>query len=176
MLKFATVAALTALTLAALAVRAEDKAAPTGKANDVVFTVVNRKDAPMTFTAADIARLRHVEVSASKDRVYRGVPLADFLRLAGVIWEGKCSPLLTCYVLVEAADGYRILFSIPEIDPGQCHKMVILADQCNGNPLPKAEGPYETIEQDAKQRGRWVHHATKVTLVQALPHARPKVK
>ena len=69
------------------------------------------------------------------------MPLAEFLRLAGVIWEGKCSPLLTCYVLLEGSDGYRVIFSIPEIDPGQCHKMVLLADGRDGKPLRESGRP-----------------------------------
>ena len=140
-----------------------------------VLTVTNRSEPPIAFSAADIEKLPHVDLRV-KDRVYSGVPLAEFLRAAGVIWEGKCSPLLTCYVVVEGADGYRVLFSIPEIDPGQCHKMVLLADRCDGAPLSKAEGPYETIEEDAKQHGRCVRHASAITLVRALPQSRPKAK
>jgi hypothetical protein len=144
-------------------------------AKDDTLTVTNRSEAPLTFTAAEIAKLPHIEIQAGKDHArYSGVPLAEVLRLSGVIWEGKCSPLLTCYVLVESADGYRVIFSIPEIDPGQCHKMVLLADRRDGEPLAKAEGPYESIEEDAKQRGRWVRHVNKITLVQALPRPRPK--
>ncbi len=152
----------------------EEKPSPNGK--EVVFTVTNRSETPLTFSTAEIDELPHVEFKASKDRIYRGVPLSEFLRRAGVIWEGKCSPLLTCYVLAEGSDGYRVLFSIPEIDPGQCHKMVLLADGCNGKPLSKGDGPYEIIEADAKQRGRWVRHADKITLVQALSRSRPKAK
>jgi hypothetical protein len=129
----------------------------------------------MTYTADQIDKLPHVELKA-KGHVYSGVPVHEFLHAAGVIWEGKCSPLLTCYVIVEASDGYRILFSIPEIDPNQSHKMVLLADRCDGKPIPKADGPYQTIEEDAKQHGRWVRHADKITLVRALPHAKAKPK
>jgi hypothetical protein len=149
---------------------------PSSSGQEVVLTVTNRSETPVMFSAAQIERLPHVELKAGKDHVYRGVPLAEFLRVAGVIWEGKCSPLLTCYLLVEGGDGYRVLFSIPEIDPGQCHEMVLLADRCDGKPLSKADGPYQTVEQDAKQHGRWVRHATKITLVQALPRSRPKAK
>lgn len=165
---------LTAVMLVPVALSALDKPAPNDKTPAV--TVTNRSESPMVFSAAELEKLPHVELRTSKDRVYSGVPLAELLRRAGVIWEGKCSPLLTCYVLVEGADGYRVLFSVPEIDPGQCHKMVILADRCNGKPLDGAEGPFQTIEEDAKQKGRWVRHAAKITLVQALPRSRPKVK
>lgn len=170
---------LTAVMLMPVALSAMDKPAPekpTPNDKPPAVTVTNRSEPPMVFSAAEIEKLPHVELRTSKDRVYGGVSLAELLRRTGVIWEGKCSPLLTCYVLVEGADGYRVLFSVPEIDPGQCHKMVILADRCNGKPLDIAEGPFQTIEEDAKQKGRWVRHAAKITLVQALPRSRPKVK
>jgi hypothetical protein len=45
----------------------------------------------------------------------------------------------------------------------------------DGKPLSKANGPYETIEEDANQRGRWVRHADKIALVRALPRLRPRI-
>jgi hypothetical protein len=167
------VCAVITLVLFPLCLTADDKSS--ARDDRSLLTVTNRWEDPITFTAEEIAKLPHTEFQAGKDKShYSGVPLAEFLRLSGVIWEGKCSPLLTCYVLVEGSDGYRVIFSIPEIDPGQCHKMVLVADRRDGKPLTNAEGPYETIEEDAKQHGRWVRHVNKVTLVQALPRPRPK--
>lgn len=164
---------LTSLMLLPVGLFGDDTPVPNG--SDVALTVTNRSEPPMTFSAAEIEKLPHVDLR-TKDHVYSGVPLAEFLRITGVTWEGKCSPLLTCFVTVEGSDGYRVLFSIPEIDSGQCHKMVLLADRRDGKPLSKADGPYETIEEDAKQRGRWVRHANKITLVRAMPQSRPKAK
>jgi len=99
-------------------------------ATDGVVVENTRAEKTVSLSASDLAKLPHVEVEAGKDRrKYSGVPLAELLHVAGAEWGGKCSPLLTCYVLVEGADGYRVLFSIPEIDPEQRHKMVILADR-----------------------------------------------
>ena len=114
----------------------------------------------VTLSAARLAKLPRAEIEVGKKhRKYAGVPLAELLRAASVEWGGKCSPLLMYYVLVEGSDGYSVLFSIPEIDPQQRHQMVILADRCDGKPLPSSDGPYQTIEEDAKQHGRWVKHA-----------------
>ena len=63
-------------------------------------------------------------------------------------------------LLATSEDGFRAVFALPEIDPGLCHQMVILADRCNGEPLRKADGPYQIVEEDAKQRGRWVKRVT----------------
>jgi hypothetical protein len=99
--------------------------------------------------------------------------LAELLGVAGVGWSGKCSPLAACYVLVESVDGYRALFSIPEIDPQQRHQMVLLADRCDGEPLSSMDGPYQTIEEDAKEHGRWVKQVKTITL-EAAPRKRPR--
>ncbi len=133
-----------------------------------------RAEKVVTLSAAELAKLPRSEVEVGKEhRKYSGVPLAELLRGAGVEWGGKCSPLLTCYVLVEGADGYRVLFSIPEIDPEQRHKMVILADRCDGKPLTSTDGPYETVEEDAKQHGRYVKQVKTISL-QMAARQRPR--
>ncbi len=162
----AIVVAATLAMLAALAPAAEKSAPLPAPAGPGAIVVENsRADKTVTLSAADLAKLPRAEIEAGKQRrKYSGVALAELLRVAGVQWGGKCSPLLTCYVLVEGADGYRVLFSIPEIDPQQCRKMVILADRCDGKPLSGKDGPYQTIEEDAKERGRWVKQVKTVSL------------
>jgi hypothetical protein len=161
-----------------LASAGETPVAPRAPAAESVVVENTRAEKTLTLSAADLARLPRAEVKVEVDkqhRTYSGVPLAELLHAAGVEWGGKCSPLLTCVVVIEAADGYSVLFSIPEIDPGQRHRMVILADQVDGKPLPKGDGPFQTIEEDAKQHGRWVKQAQKISLVLAI-RKRPRAK
>ena len=147
---------------------------PAGEGRIVVENT--RADKVVALSVAELAKLPRAEVEAGKEqRKYSGVPLAELLHSAGVEWGGKCSPLLTCYVLVESADGYQVLFSIPEIDPEQRHQMVILADRCDGKPLSAKDGPYETIEEDARQHGRWVKQVKKISLQMAV-RQRPRVQ
>ncbi len=126
-----------------------------------------RQKKVVTLSVAELAKLPHAEVEAEVKgirRKYSGVPLSDLLPKVDVDWSGQCSPLLTCYVLVEGADGYRVLFSIPEIDPGQRHQLVILADRCEGEPLPSKDGPYQVIEEGAKHSGRFVRQVQRIAL------------
>ena len=126
-----------------------------------------RSEKPLTLSAAELAKLPRAKVRAEagkKTLTFEGVPLAEILRLAGAKWGGKCSSLLDCYLLATSEDGFRAVFALPEIDPGLCHQMVILADRCNGEPLRKADGPYQIVEEDAKQRGRWVKRLTKLSI------------
>jgi precorrin-4 methylase len=136
---------------------------------DTVAIIVDyyRSDKPLTFSPADLAKLPHEKVQAEvgkKHLTFEGVPLAEIVRVAGAKWGGKCSSLLDCYLLAESDDGFRAVFALPEIDPGLCHQMVILADRCDGQPLSKGNGPYQIIEEDAKQRGRWVKRAKKISI------------
>jgi precorrin-4 methylase len=126
-----------------------------------------RSEKPLTLSSAELAKLPRAKVRAGIDKkpmIFEGIPLAEILRLAGARWGGKCSSLLDCYVLVTSEDGFRAVFAAPEIDPTLCHQMVILADRCNAAPLRKADGPYQIVEEDAKQRGRWVKRVIRLSV------------
>jgi hypothetical protein len=71
---------------------------------------------------------------------------------------------LATYVLIEAADGYRVLFSIAELESGFTDRVVILADQKDGHPLPAAEGPYRLIVPGEKRPARWARQVVRVSL------------
>ena len=156
---------LASLALSIVALAAE----PSGDSanRDVAITVQIKSGKPFSFTAAELGKLGRAKVQTGKDkdqRTYEGVPLANILHAAGMTWGGKCSLWLDCYVVVQGTDEYRAVFSIPEIDPGLAHKTVLIADRCDGKPLSKAVGPYQVVEEDAKQRGRWVRQVTTVNV------------
>jgi precorrin-4 methylase len=154
--------------LASVALAAEPRTPSVAPAGGLVVENA-RTQKVVSLSAADLAKLKHEELKVGSDQVpYTGVPLAEVLRAADVPWGGNCSPLLTCYVVVEAADGYRVVLSIPEVAPELSHKTILLADRCRGEPLSPQEGPYKIIEEDAKQHGRWVRQVTRISL-QTLP-------
>ena len=65
-------------------------------------------------------------------------------------------PALASYLLVEAADGYRAVFALPEIDPACTDRTILLADRRDGKPLPAQEGPLRIVVPGEKRRSRWV--------------------
>ena len=157
------------LALLACVARAAEQPTPSPAPAGGIVVENARTQKVVTLSAADLAKLKHEELKVGSDAVlYSGVPLAEILRVVDVPWGGNCSPLLTCYVVIEAADGYRAVLSIPEIAPELSHKTILLADRCGGEPLSPQEGPYKIIEEDAKQHGRWVRQVTKISL-QTLP-------
>lgn len=71
-----------------------------------------------------------------------GVALVDLLRRAGAM---PAEPLrgahLARRVEAIASDGYRVVFSLGELDPTLGKQAVYVADRCNGKPLDAREGP-----------------------------------
>ncbi len=102
-----------------------------------------------TLTAADIAKLPHAHVTlvhgdATSD--FSGPLLSDLLRDVGAPMGVRLHGSgVNDVVFVTAADKYRVVLSLAEVDPS-FHKgaKVILADQMDGKPLVK-EGPYRLV-------------------------------
>ncbi|HVX14757.1 MAG TPA: molybdopterin-dependent oxidoreductase [Pirellulales bacterium] len=96
---------------------------------------------------------------------YAGVALAEVLKLVkaplGKELRGK---MLAKYVLVNAADGYRVVFSLAEVDPESTEHVVLLADRRDDRPLDAKEGPYRIIVPAEKKHARWVRQVTSITL------------
>jgi len=72
--------------------------------------------------------------------------------------------LASC-LLVEAADGYRAVIALPELDPAFTDKQIILAFLKDGKPLDDKEGPYRIVIPDEKRMARWVRQVTVLKIV-----------
>jgi len=125
---------------------------------------------PRTLTAADLAALPHREQATTdkdgKKHVYRGVALGDVLHLAGAP-AGKTihGPVLAEAVLATAADGYQVVFALPEIDADFSPQTILLADSRDGQPLPAHDGPYQLVVPLEKKPARWVRQLTSLRVV-----------
>jgi DMSO/TMAO reductase YedYZ molybdopterin-dependent catalytic subunit len=125
---------------------------------------------PVTLTTAELAKLPRRTVRASDHgkppATYEGTPLAEVLRRAGLtLGRDLRGARLTSYVLVEAADGYRVVFALPELDSAFTDKVVLLADQVDGRPLPPDAGPLRLVVPDEKRAARWVRQVKAVQVV-----------
>ncbi len=68
--------------------------------------------------------------------------LADVLVKAGApAGEAVRGDALTLVVAARGADGYRVAFTLGELDHGLGDAPVIVADRCDGQPLAAADGP-----------------------------------
>ena len=118
--------------------------------------------------AADLRALPHVTVRAAEHGSTRaaewsGVPLAVLLARAGVpSGERLRGPALATYVVVEAADGYRAVFSLAELDPALGGRTVLVVDARDGVPLGTGQGPLRLAVPDDRRQSRWVRQVVRV--------------
>jgi hypothetical protein len=124
---------------------------------------------PVILSAADIGSLPHTTVKVSGPdgtKVFSGVLVATVLKKANVgsgqALKGK--RLASC-LIVEAADGYRVVIALPELDPKFTDKQILLADERDGKPLDDKEGPYRIIIPDEKRMARWVRQVKTLKIV-----------
>ena len=83
--------------------------------------------------------------------------LVELLKSAGVKFGSDLrGPALALYLVVEAADGYRAVFALPELDPATTDQIILLADRRDGKAIDAKEGPLRVIVPGEKRRVRWV--------------------
>jgi DMSO/TMAO reductase YedYZ molybdopterin-dependent catalytic subunit len=128
---------------------------------------------PFTVTAEDLKKmprkmLRVENAHAGKMEVYEGVPIQALLQKAGVPNGEKLrGAAMATYVLVEAADDYRVLFSLAELDAGFQDSDVLLADTMDGAPLAPDEGPVKLVAPHEKRPARWVKMVKSIMVARA---------
>ena len=159
-----------ALVVLAIGVPAARSAAQSSQATAQVSGLVVRglDGKEHTVSPADLARLTRHDTTVSAHHVrgrFSGVALTDVLTLAGAPPSDSLrGQALTTYVVVEAADGYRVMFSLVELDGGFTDRVVLLADRVNGEPLPASEGPFRLIVPGEKRPARWARQVVRISL------------
>lgn len=128
---------------------------------------------PLHFTLDEFARLPHVTVKAfnghdKKDETYEGVSLRDLLTQAGLpTGEALRGKGISMYVELEAADNYKVVFALAELDPSFQDSRIIIADKLDGAALAKDQGPLKLVAPLDKRPGRWIRMLKSVTVRQA---------
>ncbi len=131
--------------------------------------VINTDGHTTTLTAAQIAALPHLTVTGSDHgtaATFEGVPLATLLGMAGVQLGDKLrGPRMTEVLLVEATDGYKVVFALAELNPAFASGEIILADKRDGKPLDTKEGPFRVVVPGDERPARWVRQVTTLKIV-----------
>ncbi|MBC9934239.1 molybdopterin-dependent oxidoreductase [Chitinophaga qingshengii] len=114
---------------------------------------------PLTLYPENLRQMKRTTVALKdhegNERAYTGVPVQEILEQAGVT-TGKTlkGKNLRKYLLVRCADGYEVLFSLAELDSAFTDKVVILADESGGQPLPAGKGPFRLVVPGEKKPAR----------------------
>src|SRR5215469_9906948 len=120
---------------------------------------------PLDLSADDLKHLprttlKTVNPHSQKSETYEGVSLHELLHRAGVPeGENLRGPAMTTYVVAEASDGYRVVFSVAELDPGIADSEVLVADTLDGAPLDPRHGPFEARGSTRQARRTLGPHA-----------------
>jgi DMSO/TMAO reductase YedYZ molybdopterin-dependent catalytic subunit len=140
-------------------------------AAEAVVKVGGEVAKPLTLDAALLATLPRSTVKASAHGVegeWEGVPLIEVLRAAGApVGDVLRGPNLQLYVRISAADGYRVVYALAELDPKFRDDGVILADRRDGRPMAGDEGPFRLIAPREARPGRWVRQVIAIDVLRA---------
>ena len=114
---------------------------------------------------AEIETLPHVKATTSS-ATYEGVSLKSVLEKGGVSFgESLKGKRMALCLLAEAADDYRVVIALPEMDPAFTDKQIILAFLKDGKPLDEKEGPFRIVIPDEKRMARWIRQVTTLKVV-----------
>ncbi|WP_236652746.1 molybdopterin-dependent oxidoreductase [Chitinophaga vietnamensis] len=141
------------LCIMAMAARAQEITVP------LTLKISGEVNKPLTLSREELARMKHVTVHLKdhdgKEHSYTGVTLQDLLSLAGApMGKQLRGENLAKYLLVKCADGYKVVFSLAELDSDFSTRPVILAYEMEGKPLPADKGPFRVIAEGDKRPAR----------------------
>lgn len=157
--------ALTAFSLFALAATAADQSTVEGVA------IKGAVPHAVTITRTELAAMPRTKLTASdphskQTNTYEGVLVTALLEKAGLTFgDGLRGKALASAVVVEATDGYRVVYAISEFDPATSPQTVLLADTMDGKPLPEGHGLFRLIAPADKRPARWVRMVKSLTVV-----------
>lgn len=128
---------------------------------------------PLVLTLDDLKKMPRKTLTvmnphAKKTENYEGVLLSDLLERAGVPHgEQLRGAALATFVIAEAEDGYRVVFSLAELDSGILDSEVIVADKMDGAPLGPNQGPLRLVVPHDKRAARWVRMLRSIRVVRS---------
>ncbi len=147
-----------------------------------VLTVIDETGTSHALTPDDFARLPRLTAkftSHGVDAEFSGTSLVELLQATGTAFgkelRGSRTPTVA---ILEATDGYRVVVSLLEIDPGTNDKPVLVADHRDGKPLDDKEGPYRLILPGDKREVRCIRNLRTILVLNLkdIPLDRPDSK
>ncbi|BCU77604.1 hypothetical protein [Luteolibacter sp. LG18] len=105
---------------------------------------------------------------------YSGVPLIEIAKRFGApSGEALRGQEMNRAVLLSAADNYKVVFSLAELDPAFTRSRVILVDRVDDAALTAFEGPLMILAVDDLRHSRWIRQVKQIALIRtALPEPR----
>lgn len=132
------------------------------------FAFVTDGGAPVALTETALKALPQVEEKVTfqsskgvSSAVYKGPLLWDVVQSTKALDGLEHNAELAKILMVSAADGYRVAYSIGEMAPDFGNAKIILALEVDGKPLPRG---FRVVVQGDKRGARAVYEITKIEL------------
>ena len=140
------------------------------------ITVNGLRGTGVTLTAADLDNLPQQTVKTADHGTpvtFEGVLLNDVLaKVATPAGADFNKTVASHFVVAEARDEYRAIFSWAEIDPTFTDRKIYIVTRRDGKPLSDKDGPFELIVPGEKRNSRWVRQLTGLRIEAAAKRAR----
>jgi DMSO/TMAO reductase YedYZ molybdopterin-dependent catalytic subunit len=124
---------------------------------------------PLTLSEADLKALPRTRVEIKEEGrtlTYEGVLVGEILKAAGApVGGGLRGAALATYVVATGSDGYAVVFSLAELDPGFVKNDIIVADSLDGKPLVAAQGPFRIVAPRDERPARSVRMLASLNVV-----------
>jgi hypothetical protein len=129
---------------------------------------------PQVISRGEIEALPRVEFDGAfhdgRPARFAGALLRDVLARAAAMPERMRSGDLTSYAVIEAADGYRALFALAELDPAFRDTPPLLAYSQDDAPIRERFGPLQVIVPGDQRQARWVRQVECVRIGRVARH------
>lgn len=126
----------------------------------------------LTITPADLKAMPRTNVTVSdagKDTSYEGVLVGELLQRAGApVGRDLSGKAVASYVRASAKDGYQVVFSLAELDPGFTSNDIIVADTVDGKPLFDYQGPFRIVAPKDKRGARSIRMLQRLEVVRLV--------
>ncbi len=161
------------LAIPVFSLRAQDARPPKPSSGPSDLKIAGSVNTPLDLTIADLKAmprktLKVDNAHSGKTEVYEGVLVEDLLKKAGVPQgEALRGPAMASYVLVDAADNYRVVFALEEFNSSFMDSEIIVADTMDGAPIPGSLGPFRLVAPHEKRPARWVEMLRSLMVVRA---------
>jgi DMSO/TMAO reductase YedYZ molybdopterin-dependent catalytic subunit len=124
---------------------------------------------PLALSAGDLKALPRTTVEVTDEgRVvtYDGVLVGEILKKAGVALGADLrGNAVATYVTASAADGYQVVFSLPELDNGFTSNDIMVADTIDGRPLFAYQGPWRVVAPKDSRGARSIRMLERLEVV-----------
>ena len=124
----------------------------------LTLSVADLQALPQTTVDVFNAHSKHIET-------YSGPLVSDVLAKAGItLTEPTEHHILDSYILATGSDGYFVIYSGAELQPGLHRAQVIVAIAQSGQPLTRT-GAFQLIDPVDVKPARWVRNLESLTVV-----------